>query len=100
MLLTSVKVFIVNILDHSFIGPVQTSLHWQRLLRISTSFTEKFEERSLFLRLITTYSLIGLLITQATKKIFFQKAEDVGSFKLKRVALYFIAGNLSYTLLN
>ena len=28
VLLTSVKVFIVNILHHLFIVPVQTSLHW------------------------------------------------------------------------
>ena len=51
----------VNILHHSFIVPIQTSLHLLRLLRISTSFIEESEERS-FLRQMLCCSLIGLLI--------------------------------------
>ena len=50
----------VNILHHSFIVTVQTSLLWY-LLRITTRFIEISEERSSFLKIISC-SLIGLLI--------------------------------------
>ena len=39
-----------------------TGLQWLHLLRISTSFTEESEEKSSFLWLIISCSLIGLLI--------------------------------------
>ena len=44
------------------IVPLQTSLHWQHLLRNSTSFLEESEERSSFLWQIISCSLTGLLI--------------------------------------
>ena len=52
----------VNILDNLFIVTLQTSLHWQHLLRNSTSFLEEREERSSFLWQIISGSLTGLLI--------------------------------------
>ena len=57
--------------------PVLTSLHWQHLLRISTSLKKESEEGSTFLRQIIRCSLIGLLIIAVRN---FQRFSDRSFF--------------------